>query len=126
MMPEFNLETAIANQEANENKVQNEAVVKAKEEMARKKLEAEARKVESRLSEAEREETAALKTLRYDRKKADIQKKYLETISKAKTEFEATGDCSVYDKAVSDADQTRSKELTEAKKSIYGDDYWRF
>jgi hypothetical protein len=125
-MNEFNLETAIANQEANENKVQNEAVVKAKEEMARKKLEAEARKVESRLSEAEREETAALKTLRYDRKKADIQKKYLETISKAKTEFETTGDCAVYDKAVSDADQTRSKELTEAKKSIYGDDYWRF
>lgn len=125
-MSEFNLETAIANQEANENKVQNEAVVKAKEEMARKKLEAEARKVESRLSEAEREETAALKTLRYDRKKADIQKKYLETISKAKTEFETTGDCAAYDKAVSEADQTRSKELTEAKKSIYGDDYWRY
>lgn len=125
-MSEFNLETAIANQEANENKVTNEAVAKAKESMAKKKLEDDARKVETRLSESERRETIELKKLRYDRKKADIQKKFLESISKARTEFETTGDCAVYDKTVEEADETRSKELTAAKKSIYGDDYWKY
>lgn len=125
-MSEFNLETAIANQEANENKVTNEAVAKAKESMAKKKLEDDARKVETRLSESERRETIELKKLRYDRKKADIQKKFLETISAARTEFETTGDCAIYDKKVSDADDARSKALTEAKKSIYGDDYWKY
>ena len=125
-MSEFNLEAAIANQEATENKVTNEAVAKAKESMAKKKLDEDARKVETRLSESERRETMELKKLRYDRKKADIQKKFLEAISKARTEFETTGDCAVYDKTVEEADETRSKELTAAKKSIYGDDYWKY
>ena len=125
-MGTFNLEEKLANQEANENKVQADAVAKAKENMAQKKLEEEARKVEYRLVDAEQEETKALKALRYDRKKADIQKTYLETISKAKEEFETSGDYAKYDKAVVEADNTRNKTLTEAKKAIYGDDYWRY
>lgn len=125
-MGTFNLEEKLANQEANENKVQADAVAKAKENMAQKKLEEEARKVERRLVDAEQEETRALKALRYDRKKADIQKTYLETISKAKEEFETSGDYAKYDKAVEEADSARNKALTEAKKAIYGDDYWRY
>lgn len=125
-MGTFNLEEKLANQEANENKVQADAVAKAKENMAQKKLEEEARKVERRLVDAEQEETKALKALRYDRKKADIQKTYLETISKAKEEFETSGDYAKYDKAVEEADNARIKALTEAKKAIYGDDYWRY
>ena len=125
-MGTFNLEEKLANQEANENKVQADAVAKAKENMAQKKLEEEARKVERRLVDAEQEETKALKALRYDRKKADAQKTYLETISKAKEEFETSGDYAKYDKAVVEADNARNKALTEAKRAIYGDDYWRY
>lgn len=125
-MADFNLEAAMQNQENNAGKVQNEAVAKAKENMAQRKLEEEARKVENRLAQAERTENDALKQLRFARKKEDAQKTYLAAISKAKAEFESSGDYRTYDKAVETAEEARDKAITDGKRAIYGDDYWRY
>lgn len=125
-MENFNLEAAMQNQEANAGKVQNEAVAKAKENIANRKLEEETRKVENRLAQAERTETDALKQLRLARKKEDAQKVYLAAISKAKAEFESSGDYRAYDKAVETAEETRDKAVSEAKRAIYGEDAWRY
>lgn len=124
-MADYNVENAIAEQEKNEGKVTATAVEKAKENMASKKLEQEAREVERRLSQAEETETRALKDLRMARRKEDAQKAYLSEIGKAKAEFESTGDYRAYDKAVEEAVEKRDKAIEKGKREVYGDDYWR-
>lgn len=120
------LEEKIAAQEANEGKVATDAVAKAKENMAAKKLEQEAREVERRLSTAESTEDRALKELRLARKKEAAQKVYLETVSAAKATFEANGDYRAYDKAIEDAEEKRDEAIAKAKRDIYGNDAWRY
>lgn len=125
-MENYNLEGKIADQENNAFKVQNEAVQKAKENIANRKLEEETKRVEERLAQADRTENEALRGLRMARKKEDAQKTYLTAISKAKSEFEADGDYRKYDKAVDAAEDARDKAIAEGKRSVYGDDYWRY
>ena len=84
----YNVENAMKDQEQNQNKVAKDAVQMAKENIAKRKLEEESRKVESRLQEASRQEDRALKELRVNRKKEAAAKKYLEDINAAKTTFE--------------------------------------
>lgn len=124
-MEDFDLNKAMQEQEANAGKVQSEAVAKAKENLAQKKLEKEAKEVESRLASAEREETDALKQLRFSRKKENAQNDYLKAISSAKAEFEASGNYQAYDKAVEKAAEVRDEAILNAKRAIYGDEYWR-
>jgi hypothetical protein len=125
-MATFDLDSKIAEQESNDGKVQVSAVEKAKENLAQRKLEQEAREVERRLSSAEDTETRALKALRLARKKEDAQKKYLTAVSEAKAEFETTGDYNKYDKTVDDAETARDKAIDDAKRAIYGNDAWRY
>lgn len=120
------LEEKIAAQEANEGKVATDAVAKAKENMAARKLEQEAREVERRLATAESTEDRALKELRLARKKEAAQKVYLETVSAAKATFEANGDYRTYDKAIEDAEEKRDEAIAKAKRDIYGNDAWRY
>lgn len=126
MANDFNLEAKLQEQEANQGKVASDAVTKAKENIAQRKLEQEAREVERRLSQAENTETEALKSLRLARKKEEAQKKYLTAISAAKTAFEASGDYQTYDKAVETAEDERDKAISDAKRTIYGNDAWRY
>ena len=88
----YNVENAMKDQEQNQNKVAKDAVQMAKENIAKRKLEEESRKVESRLQEASRQEDRALKELRVNRKHEAAAKKYLADINAAKTTFESTGD----------------------------------
>lgn len=125
-MADYNVENAMSEQEQNEGRVAATAVEKAKENMASKKLEQEAKEVERRLSQAEETETRALKELRMARKKEDAQKTYLTEINKAKTDFESTGDYRAYDKAVEEAVEKRDKAIEKGKREVYGDDYWRY
>lgn len=125
-MTDYNVENAMSEQEQNTGKVAATAVEKAKENMASKKLEQEAREVERRLSQAEETETRALKELRMARKKEDAQKTYLTEINKAKTDFESTGDYRAYDKAVEEAVEKRDKAIEKGRREVYGDDYWRY
>lgn len=125
-MADYNVENAMSEQEQNAGRVAATAVEKAKENMASKKLEQEAREVERRLSQAEETETRALKELRMARKKEDAQKTYLTEINKAKTDFESTGDYRAYDKAVEEAVEKRDKAIEKGKREVYGDDYWRY
>lgn len=125
-MADYNVENAMSEQEQNAGRVAATAVEKAKENMASKKLEQEAKEVERRLSQAEETETRALKELRMARKKEDAQKTYLTEINKAKTDFESTGDYRAYDKAVEEAVEKRDKAIEKGKREVYGDDYWRY
>lgn len=125
-MADYNVENAMSEQEQNEGRVATTAVEKAKENMASKRLEQEAKEVERRLSKAEETETRALKELRMARKKEDAQKTYLTEINKAKTDFESTGDYRAYDKAVEEAVEKRDKAIEKGKREVYGDDYWRY
>ena len=122
----YNVENAMKDQEQNQNKVAKDAVQMAKENIAKRKLEEESRKVESRLQEASRQEDRALKELRVNRKKEAAAKKYLEDINAAKTTFESSGDWRKYDADVEKAAEERDKAIENAKREIYGDDYWRY
>ena len=122
----YNVENSMKDQEQNQNKVAKDAVQMAKENIAKRKLEEESRKVESRLQEASRQEDRALKELRVNRKKEAAAKKYLEDINAAKTTFESTGDWRKYDADVEKAAEERDKAIENAKREIYGDDYWRY
>lgn len=126
MANDFNLDAKMQEQENNQGKVNTSAVDKAKENIAAKKLEQETREVERRLSNAESTENNALKELRMARKKEEAQKAFLTAVSKAKTEFESNGDYRAYDKAVEEAEEKRDKAVSEAKRAIYGEDYWRY
>ena len=122
----LDLEKKMTEQETNEGKVQSSAVEKAKENIAAKKLEAETREVERRLSTAESTTDRALKELRLARKKEEAQKNYLTTVSDAKDAFEADGDYRKYDKTIEKAEDVRDEAISKAKHDIYGDEYWRY
>lgn len=122
----YNVEEAVKNQEQNEQYTGKEAMEKAKANIAERKLAEETRRVESRLTTAERTENDALKQLRLARAKEAAQKQYLNDVSAAKTAFEASGDCDAYDKATDDAAIARDKSISEAKRKIFGDDAWRY
>lgn len=125
-MADFNLDAKMQEQENNQGKVNTSAVDKAKENIAAKKLEQETREVERRLSNAESTEDRALKELRMARKKEEAQKAFLTVVSTAKTKFESDGDYRAYDKAVEEAEEKRDKAISDAKRTIYGEDYWRY
>lgn len=122
----YNVEEAVKNQEQNEQYTGKEAMEKAKANIAERKLAEETRRVESRLSSAERTENEALKALRLARAKEAAQKQYLSDVSAAKTAFEASGDCNAYDDATNKAAEARDKAISDAKRKIYGDDAWRY
>lgn len=126
MTADFNLDAKMQEQENNQGKVNTSAVDKAKENIAAKKLEQETREVECRLSNAESTEDRALKELRMARKKEEAQKAFLTAVSTAKTKFESDGDYRAYDKAVEEAEEKRDKAVSDAKRAIYGEDYWRY
>lgn len=122
----YNVEEAVKNQEQTMQFTGKEAMEKAKSNIAERKLAEETRRVENRLTSAERTEDEALKALRMARAKEAAQKTYLTAVSNAKAAFEASGDCDAYDKATDDAYTAREKEIHEAKRKIYGDDAWRY
>lgn len=125
-MEDFNLESAIAEQEKNAGRVQSAAVEKAKENIAAKKLEEDARQVERRLVDAEKEQTKALKELRMQRVREAAQKDYLTAVGNAKASFEESGDYNAYDKAVESAREKRDEAINKGAREIYGDEYWRY
>lgn len=122
----YNVEEAVKNQEQSAQYAGKEAVEKAKNNIAERKLAEETAKVERRLNSAERTENEALKSLRMARAKEAAQKTYLEAVSSAKTAFEASGDCDAYDKAIDEAASARDKSINESKRKIYGEDAWRY
>lgn len=125
-MADFNLDAKMQEQENNQGKVNTSAVDKAKENIAAKKLEQETREVERRLSNAESTEDRALKELRMARKKEEAQKAFLTAVSTNKAKFESDGDYRAYDKAVEEAEEKRDKAVSDAKRAIYGEDYWKY
>ena len=64
--------------------------------------------------------------LKAESDKEEAQKAFLTAVSTAKTNFESDGDYRKYDKAVEEAEEKRDKAVSDAKRAIYGEDYWRY
>lgn len=121
----FDFEAAVKSQEENANKVQAASVTAAKENMAKKKAEEEARMAERCLTNAENMTNNAVKEARFASKKRNILKKYTEELQAAKDEFEKTGDTKKWDETSSKLADEKDTAIQNAKKDVYGDD-WRW
>lgn len=119
----YDFEAGMTAQEANDGKVSNEAVVKAKENMAKKQIEEDAREVERRLKISSTEQANAEKAGRYASKKKNILKSFSEGLAKAKDAFEASGDWKAYDKELNALKDNKEKSILECKKEIYGEEH---
>lgn len=112
-------------QEKNTGKVTSEAVVKAKEKMAEQKLEEDARQVQRRLQQSDRDIDEATKQGRYASKKKNILKNYSEKLQEARAKFEESGNWKAYDEAMSKLDAEKREAIDKAKHDIFGDESWR-
>lgn len=120
----YSFEEGMENQEKNQGKVTSAAVAKAKEKIENDKLEQDARAVESRLKQAERDKQDAERAGRYASKKKNILKKFSEDLNTAKEKFEETGDYKTYDEAIDKLRREKSESIDKAKREVYGDDAW--
>lgn len=124
-MADFNFDAAVKNQE-NEGKVQNSAIEQAKENIAKRKAEEEAREAERCLSSAERLTNDAVKDATFASKKKNILKKYTEDIQAAKADFETTGDTKKWREVSESLEDKKNQDIDKAKRAVYGEDYrWR-
>lgn len=112
-------------QEKNAGKVASEAVVKAKEKMAEQKLEEDARQVQRRLQQSDRDIDEAAKQGRYASKKKNILKNYSEKLQEARAKFEESGDWKAYDEAMNKLESEKREAINKAKSDIFGDEAWR-
>lgn len=112
-------------QEKNTGKVTSEAVVKAKEKMAEQKLEEDARQVQHRLQQSDRDIDEATKQGRYASKKKNILKNYSEKLQEARAKFEESGNWKAYDEAMSKLDAEKREAIDKARNDIFGDEAWR-
>ena len=112
-------------QEKNAGKVASEAVVKAKEKMAEQKLEEDARQVQRRLQQSDRDIDEAAKQGRYASKKKNILKNYSEKLQEARAKFEESGDWKAYDGAMNKLESEKREAIDKAKNDIFGDEAWR-
>lgn len=112
-------------QEKNTGKVTSEAVVKAKEKMAEQKLEEDARQVQRRLQQSDRDIDEATKQGRYASKKKNILKNYSEKLQEARAKFEESGNWKAYDEAMSKLDAEKREAIDKARNDIFGDEAWR-
>ena len=124
-MGNFDVETAVKNQEKEQTYGSQEAMAKAKENLAEQKLRRETAEIERRLSQSKSNTEDAVKDLRMARIKEKAQKAYLEALNKAESDFEATGNYKAYDDASRKAYDEREKAVAEGKREIYGEDAWR-
>lgn len=125
-MGNFNVEDAVKNQEKEQNYGSQEAMAKAKENLAEQKLRKETAEIERRLSQSKSSTEDAVKALRMARVREKAQKAYLESLNKADADFEATGNYKAYDEAARKACEERDKAIAEGKREIYGEDSWRY
>ena len=125
-MGNFNVEDAVKNQEKEQSYGSQEAMAKAKENLAEQKLRRETAEIERRLSQSKSNTEDAVKALRMARKKEAAQKAYLEALNKAESDFEATGNYKAYDDASQKARDERDKTVAEGKREIYGEDAWKY
>lgn len=124
-MGNFDVENAVKNQEKEQNYGSQEAMAKAKENLAEQKLRRETAEIERRLSQSKSNTEDAVKDLRMARIKEKAQKAYLEALNKAESDFEASGNYKAYDEASRKAYDEREKAVAEGKREIYGEDAWR-
>lgn len=118
----YDFETAVNNDES--TKVQAAAVTRAKQKMEEEQLERDARQVQNRLEQAERDTKDAERAGRYASKKKNILKTYSEGLQTAKEKFENDGDWKAYDDAVEKLKNEKNESIQKAKEAVYGRDAW--
>ena len=125
-MKEFDVENAVKQQEKEQTYGSQEAMAKAKENLAEQKLRKETQEIEYRLSRSKSNTEDAVKALRLARIKEKAQKDYLAALNKANEDFEATGNYKTYDEATEKAREDRDNAISKGKREIYGDDAWKY
>lgn len=125
-MGNFNVEDAVKQQEKEQTFGSQEAMAKAKENLAEQKLRKETAEIEHRLSRSKSNTEDAVKALRIARVKEKAQKAYLEALNEANEAFEASGNYKAYDEATEKAREDRDNAISKGKREIYGDDAWRY
>lgn len=105
-------------------KVQAAAVTRAKQKMEEEQLERDARQVQNRLEQAERDTKDAERAGRYASKKKNILKTYSEGLQAAKEKFETDGDWKAYDETVEKLKNEKTEAIKKAKEAVYGRDAW--
>lgn len=119
----YNFEEAINGEES--TKVQNAAVTRAKQKMEEEQLERDARQVQNRLEQAERDTKEAERAGRYASKKKNILKTYSEGLQAAKAKFEEDGDWKAYDETVDKLRKEKDEAIQKAKTAVYDREAWR-
>ena len=119
----YDFDEAVNKEES--TKVTNAAVARAKQKMEEEQLERDARQVQNRLEQAERDTKDAERAGRYASKKKNILKTYSEGLQEAKSKFEEDGDWKAYDETVSKLRKEKNEAIQKAKTAVYGDDAWR-
>lgn len=125
-MGNYNVEDAVKQQEQEQTYGSQEAMAKAKENLAEQKLRKETQEIEYRLSRSKSNTEDAVKALRLARVKEKAQKAYLEALNKANEDFEASGNYKAYDEASEKAREDRDNAISKGKREIYGEDSWRY
>lgn len=118
----YDFESAVNNDES--TKVQAAAVTRAKQKMEEEQLERDARQVQNRLEQAERDTKDAERAGRYASKKKNILKTYSEGLQAAKEKFESDGDWKAYDDTVEKLKNEKNESIQKAKEAVYGRDAW--
>ena len=118
----YDFESAVNNDES--TKVQAAAVTRAKQKMEEEQLERDARQVQNRLEQAERDTKEAERAGRYASKKKNILKTYSEGLQAAKEKFESDGDWKAYDDTVEKLKNEKNESIQKAKEAVYGRDAW--
>lgn len=125
-MGNFNVEEAVKQQEKEQSYGSQEAMAKAQENIAERKMKEEVVEIERRLNRSKSNTEDAVKALRMARKKEQAQKNYLEALNKADEDFAATGNYKAYDEATEKAREDRDNAISKSKREIYGEDAWRY
>lgn len=125
-MGNFNVEDVVKNQEKEQNYGSQEAMQKAQENIAERKMKEQVAEIERRLTRSKSNTEDAVKALRMARKKEAAQKTYLEALNKADEDFAASGNYKAYDEATEKAREDRDTAVEKAKREIYGEDAWRY
>lgn len=124
-MANFNFDAAVKEQE-NAATVASSAIEQAKENMAKRKAEEQAREAERCLQAAERVTNEAVMDATFASKKKNILKKYTEDIQQAKADFESTGDTKKWRETSEKLTDEKDSAILKAKQDVFGDDYrWR-
>lgn len=116
----YNFEAGMKKQEEKDGKVEASAVTEAKKQIQQEQLERDSREVKRRIQDCEKAVSRAERYGRFASKHKNIMKDFSESLKKAQSEFEATGDYKAWDKKYSELTDKKDEAIAKAKEEVFG------